>query len=217
MNMKKLLILSLICLTATVQASEVLWSWVWLGTKTITEKNVQVGTLNDYYNQENEFGDGPYLTWRIKVTTEDLQEFYLPFWMEWDDDDGHHKGWNPGEYGVGIGTEPPGDMYGGNPGIYSDLFGSLSDYENAIFTMEVGLAYYEEISDNDWDMTSFSLVGYAIANAEELYDRKSEIGGIAPEDLRAWCPEIIIDTPVPEPTVCVLLLLGSTMFFVKRS
>ncbi len=205
------------CLAMSVQAGQALWAYAWLGSRTITENGVQIGTLSDYIIPENEDGDGPYLSYRIKVTMANLQEFFL---------DSVVPNANPnlppdyynGEEAIGLSESdmPPGEGFSGNSGMQFNIEGELSDYNGAIFTMEIGLASWEDAGDDNWYMSDFSLIGYATATTEDLSDGTYSFFGLGPNNIRAWCPDIIVDTPVPEPSTISLFLSGLLVLMLSR-
>ena len=57
-------------------------------------------------------------------------------------------------------------------------------------------------------MSDFSLIGYARATTDELSDGTYTFFDLGPSDVKAWCPDIIIEAPVPEPSVNLLLVAG---------
>jgi len=216
--MKTILRIVLLCLyvVGPIQASQALWSKITWDTPTIDEGENPVGTLQDFYVAENEDGDGPYLTYRIKVTMADSQEIFLSPMLDMYLFDMNEQGsytQMPGNAGEAVSEDF------NQVGTQFNLGGNMTDYAGSIFTLEVGFQNWDDnstVTEYGWYAGDFNKIGYASASYDELSDGIYTFFDIGPNYVRPWMPSIIVDSPVPEPSVTLLVILGICAILKNR-
>ena len=202
--MKGLLAAVLMMLGMMGQAEEILW---WMVDETATVDNESITSFLESHPED----DYHWNMVRIKVTSGD-NVIYLDNYQDWG------SGWERSSGADGVWIGESGDGRGastGNWATQSSLDGlSRELFEEAIFQVQLGTI---EIDDGfnvvDW----FTLAETDPVTKATLQQHLYERGSMQPPGYTQWTPlQFYTHSPVPEPSSLLLVLIGSSIFMLKR-
>ena len=122
---------------------------------------------------------------------------------------------------LGVPLDDTGNGWGtGHLATQSPIYGyDLAITENAVFTMQIGYAHYDEAADEDY-WTTLADSTPEVNSLDFQNAHMYEQGSIAPSGHSPWNPTTFTSAnppaEVPEPATDILALLGAAVLVLKR-